>query len=214
MAAMSDIFANDDDPAPATPSFRGGRRGGTGPPGLEDPGYNPWADADAYSEPQPAIDELEDHDPAVPWKNYDMPRQELPTKVQKRGEWTCTLHGPLCHPGICTEYARVERVKWEREQREKREEEKRDRELRRAKNKERKDRKDSAVSDEERDGDDGDSNYDDDTDRGNCIPTPAFTYIMTSHTRYKQVLLPRPTKAIGTFPGTTPEAAAQTHSRP
>jgi hypothetical protein len=38
---------------------------------------------------------------------------------------------------------------------------------------------------------------------------------MTSDTRYKQApLLPRPTKAIGGFPGMTPEAAAQTRSLP
>jgi hypothetical protein len=176
VAAMSDIFADDDDPAPSTPSVRGGRRGGTRPPGLEDPDYNPWADADDYPEP-PAIDHLEIRDPAAPWEGYDKPRQEPPTKVQKKGEWTCTLHGPLCKPGICEEYAWEQRVKWEREQREKREEEKRNNELRRAENKKRRERKAAAVSDDERDrsahhrrGDSDDS----DTDRG-TVTTPRIT---------------------------------------
>jgi len=155
---MSDIFEHH--PAPTTPSVRSGRLGGTRPPGLEDPDYNFWADADAQPEPQPpAFDVPEVHDPERPWNGYDKPRLEPPTKVKKNGDWTCPQLGPLCTPGICKEHARFERDKRMKEEREKLEEENRERELKRARNKERRERK-MVMSDEERGRGNSDSNND------------------------------------------------------
>jgi hypothetical protein len=127
---MSDIFEND--PYPPAPSVRSGR-GGTRPPGIDDPDFDPW---NAPAEPAgAAFDQPEVVDPAKPWATYGAHRQELPTKVQKRGEWSCNLHGPLCKPGICKERARVERDERMRIEREGWEEQRIQREANRAKKK-------------------------------------------------------------------------------
>jgi hypothetical protein len=125
---MSDIFEND--PYLAPPSARSGR-GGTRPPGIDDPDYDPWnAPAEAA---EPAIDQPEAVDPAAPWAEYDAPRLEPPTKVKKKGQWTCPQHGPLCNPGICKERARFEYDERMRTKREEWEEERIQREANRAK---------------------------------------------------------------------------------
>ena len=130
VAAMSDIFEGDHPPAP--PSVRSGR-GETRPPGLDDPDYDQWNPP--VEAAGPAIEQPEAGDPTKPWAGYDAPRLEPPTKVQKKGEWTCPQHGPLCKPGICKERARVERDERMRIEREGWEELRIQREARRAKNK-------------------------------------------------------------------------------
>jgi hypothetical protein len=65
-----------------------------------------WTPAGGEDEDE---DEDED-DPDDPWKGYDAPRWELPTRVNIKGgeRWECPEHGPTCNPGICKERARVE----------------------------------------------------------------------------------------------------------
>ena len=191
VAAMSAIF--DDDPPPVAPSVRSGR-GGARPPGMDDPDYDPWnAPADAA---EPVIDQSEACDPATPWVNYDAPRLEPPTKVKKKGEWTCPQHGSLCNPGICKERARVERDKRMRDDREKWEKEKREREAKYQKKRDREKKK--AMGEGERDrpphlrrgttssgNNNSNNNSDPDTDtsrdRGTVSPTtPAYIDLTAS----------------------------------
>ncbi|KAH9174360.1 hypothetical protein EDB89DRAFT_566929 [Lactarius sanguifluus] len=123
-AAMSDLF--DGYSVPEATSGSSGAR----PLGLEDPDRSPLilptdvaAPASGQSRAGGAVNL---------WEGYDAPRLELPTKVQKKGEWTCPQHGSLCSPGICKERARVERDRRVRDEREKWEEERTLREVRRA----------------------------------------------------------------------------------
>ena len=107
--------------------------------GLDDPDSDPWnPPADA---PAPASYQSEVGDVTPPWDDYAKPWQEPPTRVKKKGEWTCPQHGPLCNPGICKERARVERDERMRNEREKWEEEKRQREARRARDQLKRERK-------------------------------------------------------------------------
>ena len=111
--------------------------------GLDDPDYDPWnPPADA---PAPASDQSEEGDVTPPWEDYAQPRQEPPTRVKKKGKWTCPQHGPLCNPGICKERARVERDERMRNEREKWEEEKKQREFRRAKEQQKRERKNAGA---------------------------------------------------------------------
>ena len=41
------------------------------------------------------------------WEGYGV--SVPPTKVMKKGEWTCPHHGSRCSPGICKERARFKR---------------------------------------------------------------------------------------------------------
>ena len=52
----------------------------------------------------------DDGDAENPWKGYDVPRQEPPTRFNIRGgeKWICPYHGPTCRPGICEARADVE----------------------------------------------------------------------------------------------------------
>ena len=121
---MLAIF-NDDDPPPATPSVRSSR-GGTRPPGIDDPDCGPGNAL--VNAPEPAIDQPESGYPVTLWPRYGARRLEPQTKEKKDGEWTCPQHGPLCNPGICQEWEQVVRDKRMRDEREKWEEEKRQRE--------------------------------------------------------------------------------------
>jgi len=111
----------------------GSGSGGTRPLGPDDPDYYPWnPPASGQSRASTAVNL---------WEGYDAPRLEPPTKVKKKGEWTCPQHGSLCSPGICKERARVERDERMRKEREKWEEEKKHREFRRAKEQQKRERK-------------------------------------------------------------------------
>ena len=160
VAAMTDIF--EDDYVPPAPSIRIGG-GGTRPPGIDDPDYDPWnppADDAPLANDQPDVGDAE---PA--WKDYDARRQGSPTRRQKRGKWVCPEHGPLCKPGICQEHARVERKKRLAEEQEKRKKEKLEREAKRAKALEKKEKKMAeARAEGSRSG--GSSGSDSDTSRG------------------------------------------------
>ncbi|KAF8262684.1 hypothetical protein EI94DRAFT_663445 [Lactarius quietus] len=139
VAAMSDIF-DDDVPPPATPSVRSGR-GGTQPPGLNDPDYDPWnppAEAADFADDQP-----EACDSEAPWVNYAEPRLEPPTKIKKKGQWTCSQHGSLCSPGICKERAKHECDERMQKEREKWDEEKRQRDAARAKKHKKREKKEA-----------------------------------------------------------------------
>ena len=68
------------------------------------------------------------------WEGYNAPPLE-PPKPKKHGEWTCPQHGSRCSPGICKEYASVERDKRLRDAREKREEVGRQRDAQKARDK-------------------------------------------------------------------------------
>ena len=140
-AAMSDVFERDPlPPPPAPPSVRGGRGGGARPPGIDDPDYDPWNDppppapADT-ARPSTVEQPPEIVDPAAPWAGYGAPRLELPTKIQKKGTWTCSQHGALCSPGICKERAKYEAAERMRIKREEWEEKRIQREASRAKKK-------------------------------------------------------------------------------
>jgi hypothetical protein len=139
-AAMSDIFEND---LYLAPPSTGSGRGGTRPPGIDDPDYDPGnAPAEAA---EPAIGQPEAVDPAAPWAEYDALRLEPPTKVRKKGQWTCPQHGPLCNPGICKERARFEYDERMRTKREEWEEERIEREANRAKWKEEREKEAEAM---------------------------------------------------------------------
>ncbi|KAN0137854.1 hypothetical protein V8E53_004338 [Lactarius tabidus] len=139
-AAMSDIFEND---LYLAPPSTGSGRGGTRPPGIDDPDYDPGnAPAEAA---EPAIGQPGAVDPAAPWAEYDALRLEPPTKVRKKGQWTCPQHGPLCNPGICKERARFEYDERMRTKREEWEEERIEREANRAKWKEEREKEAEAM---------------------------------------------------------------------
>ncbi|KAH8981766.1 hypothetical protein EDB86DRAFT_417073 [Lactarius hatsudake] len=122
-AAMSDLFDGYSFPDAFGSS-------GARPLGLEDPGNSPLIlPADVAA---PASGQSPAGGGVNLWEGYDAPRLEPPTKVQKKGEWTCPQHGSLCSPGICKERARVERDRRMRDEREKWEEERTLREVRRA----------------------------------------------------------------------------------
>ncbi|KAN0137849.1 hypothetical protein V8E53_004333 [Lactarius tabidus] len=104
-AAMADLF---DDGFMAEDSSARSGDGGTRALGPDDPDYDP------YNSPA---------EPVNLWEGYDTPRLELPTKVKKNGEWTCSQHGSLCTPGICKERAKFERDDRMRNNREKWEDE-------------------------------------------------------------------------------------------
>ena len=163
VAAMSDIFEDDYIP-PAAP-VRNGGGGGTRPPGLDDPDYDPWNPP--ADEAPPESNESEAGEPATLWEGYDKPRLEPPTKSKKKGEWTCSQHGSLCTPGICKERGRFERDKRLREEREEREEKTRERNLRREKNQQKRKKKADAIAEGEHSGNvssSGSSNSDSDSD--------------------------------------------------
>ncbi|KAH8984209.1 hypothetical protein EDB86DRAFT_164127 [Lactarius hatsudake] len=122
-AAMSDLFDGYSFPDAFGSS-------GARPLGLEDPGNSPLIlPADVAA---PASGQSPAGGAVNLWEGYDAPRLEPPTKVQKKGEWTCPQHGSLCSPGICKERARVECDRRMRDEREKWEEERTLREVRRA----------------------------------------------------------------------------------
>ncbi|KAH9018786.1 hypothetical protein EDB83DRAFT_2570317 [Lactarius deliciosus] len=123
-AAMSDLFDGYSFPKAAFgPS-------GARPLGLEDPDNSPLIlPADVAA---PTSGQSRAGGAVNLWEGYDAPRLEPPTRVQKKGEWTCPKHGSLCSPGICKERARVERDRRMRDEREKWEEERTLREVRRA----------------------------------------------------------------------------------
>jgi hypothetical protein len=103
---MADLF---DDGFMAEASSARSGDGGTRALGPADPDYDP------YNSPA---------EPVNLWEGYDTPRLELPTKVKKNGEWTCSQHGSICTPGICKERAKFERDDRMRNNREKWEDEK------------------------------------------------------------------------------------------
>ncbi|KAH9058217.1 hypothetical protein EDB87DRAFT_1627177 [Lactarius vividus] len=132
-AAMSDLFDDYSFPEAAPVAS------GAIPLGLEAPDHSPLilpADVAAPASGQSRVGSTVNL-----WEGYDAPRLEPPTKVQKKGEWTCPQHGSLCNPGICKERARVERDRRMRDEREKREEERTQREVHRAKEQLKRERK-------------------------------------------------------------------------
>ncbi|KAH8995909.1 hypothetical protein EDB92DRAFT_105687 [Lactarius akahatsu] len=139
-AAMSDLF--DGYSFPEASSGASGAR----PLGLEDPDHSPLIPpADVAA---PASGQSQAGGAVNLWEGYDAPRLEPPTKVQKKGEWTCPQHGSLCSPGICKERARVERDRRVRDEREKWEEERTQREMRRAKEELKRERKKAKATGE------------------------------------------------------------------
>ncbi len=150
-AALADIYdGDDDDDDYSLPNAASVRSGGGGTRALrhDHPDYNPW-NAPADEEVAPMTDDQsQDGGESNEWVDYTRPRQEKPTKVQKRGEWTCSKHGPLCNPGICKERARFERDTRMREEREGWEKERKEREFRRAKDQQKKERKKAEATGE------------------------------------------------------------------
>ncbi|KAH9058215.1 hypothetical protein EDB87DRAFT_1578207 [Lactarius vividus] len=151
-AAMSDIF--EDSIAPIATPVRSGR-GGTKPLGIDDPDYDPWNPPAEVADPMD--DESQAGEAETVWEDYPKPRQELPTKVKKKGTWDCPQHGPLCNPGICKERARVERDERIREENEKREKENRARAFRKAKDLQKREEKKEAEAEGEGDRGRGDT---------------------------------------------------------
>jgi hypothetical protein len=95
---------------------------------FDDPDYDPWnPPTDAVA---PACDQYRAGSAVNLWEGYDA--SGPPTKVTKKGEWTCPRHGSLCSPGICEERARFKRDKRMKNAREKWEEERRQREAQKA----------------------------------------------------------------------------------
>ena len=148
-AAMTDILGGDPPPRPpAPPSVRGGRGAAARPPGIDDPDYDPWNDpAPADTAGSSTVDEQppQPDDPANPWADYTAPRLELPTKIQKRGTWTCSQHGALCSPGICKERAKYEAAERMRIKREGWEKDRIEREARHEKKKKKKEKEEAEA---------------------------------------------------------------------
>ena len=145
VAAMTDIFEDDYVP-PAACGVRSGK-GGTRPPGIDDPDYDPWNPPEDIA--PPSCDQSEAGEPATHWPGYEEPRLDPPTKVKKVDpDWTCSQHGSLCSYGICKERASHERAKRQQKEREKREKEKLEREVARAKKALAKEKKKDAALDE------------------------------------------------------------------
>ena len=78
---------------------------------VEDVDYLAWTYPEAFIATTREQSNETGGDPDNPWKDYDAPRLEPPTKVNIKGgeEWRCGMHGPLCNPGICKERRVLER---------------------------------------------------------------------------------------------------------